>query len=361
MKRYIGMTALALAAAVAGASCGSDGKAETPPAADAAPAAVLGASDVAQVIRTDLIVGVPVSGTLEPGVDVRIKSPIPELLDAVLVKEGEAVKQGQVLARFRTELAQAAALSADAQKRIATTDHERMQNLFKEGAVSQRDVENAEAAMRAAQANATQAEQRLADATVRAPVAGVIAERAVESGDRIKDGDLMFRLVNTAVLEFAAAVPSTYVTNVRPGMPVSLAVTGLSGVTVGGRVSRVNATADAATRQVKVYVLVPNTGGRLVGGLFASGRIITRQAANALVVPQAAVRAGAGADSGSYVLIIEDGKIARRAVTTGGTDETAGRVEITQGLSGGETVVVSAAEGLREGDRVSVTGREGGR
>ena len=89
----------------------------------------------------------------------------------------------------------------------------------------------------------------------------MIAERAVESGDRIKDGDLMFRLVNTSVLEFAAAVPSAYVTNVTAGMPVSLTVAGLADMAIGGKVSRVNATADAATRQVKVYVLVPNPDG----------------------------------------------------------------------------------------------------
>lgn len=357
MKRYILVGVLALAAGAA--ACGGAGQAETRPADSAGPTAVLGASDVAIASRTDLIVGVPVSGTLEPGVDVRIKSPVPELLEAVLVKEGEAVERGQVLARFRPELVQANALSADAKRRIAAADYERMQNLFKEGAVSQRDVENAEAVMRATSAEAAQADQRLADATVRAPVSGVIAERAVESGDRIKDGDLMFRLVNTSVLEFAAAIPSAYVGAVRPGMPVSLAVTGVSGITIGGRVSRVNATADAATRQVKVYVLVPNTGGRLVGGLFASGRVITRQASNALVVPQAAVRAAP--DSGSYVLLILDGKIARRPVVTGGVDEVAGRVEITEGLTGGETVVVGAAEGLRDGDLVTVTGREGGR
>jgi RND family efflux transporter MFP subunit len=357
MKRYIVLAAAVLAAGAA--ACGGDGQAEPRPAETTGPVAVLGATDVAIANRTDLIVGVPVSGTLEPGVDIRIKSPIPELLEAVLVKEGETVAQGQVLARFRPELAQATALSAEAQQRIAAADYERMQNLFKEGAVSQRDVESAEATLRAAQAGAAQAQQRLADATVRAPVAGVIAERVVEAGDRIKDGDLMFRLVNTAVLEFAAAVPSSYVGGVRPGMPVSLAVTGLSGVTIGGRVARVNATADAATRQVKVYVLVPNTGGRLVGGLFASGRVITRQVANALVVPQAAVRAAA--DSGSYVLAIVDGKIARRAVVAGGVDETAGLVEITQGLTGGETVIVGAAQGLRDGDAVTVTGREGGR
>ena len=123
MKRYIGATA-AVVTAIVIAACGGDGQAETRPP-EAAPAAVLGASDVAIVNRTDLIVGVPVSGTLEPGVDIRIKSPVPELIEAVLVKEGESVKQGQVLARFRPQLAQANALSADAKKRIAIANHER--------------------------------------------------------------------------------------------------------------------------------------------------------------------------------------------------------------------------------------------
>jgi RND family efflux transporter MFP subunit len=357
MKRVI-LAGVLSAALGAVAACGGQGNAAPPPAA-APPAAVLGEHDVATVSRADLVVGVPVSGTLEPAVDIRLKSPAPELLEAVLVKEGEAVRAGQVLARFRSGLLRATALSADARARLAAADYDRMRNLLQEGAVSQRDVESAEAALRAAEATAAQARQQLDDATVRAPVAGVIAERSVEAGDRIKDGDPMFRLVNTAQLEFAAAVPSQFIGSLRPGMPVSLAVTGVSGQALGGRVSRVNATADAATRQVRVYVTVPNRGGRLVGGLFASGRVITKRVPGAVVVPQAAVRATP--DSGSHVLLVTEGKIARRAVTTGGVDEIARVVEITTGLAGGEVVVVGAAEGLRVGDSVSISGREGGR
>jgi RND family efflux transporter MFP subunit len=353
MKAYAWMAGLALIAA-----CGSEPKAEASPAATP-PAAVLGASDVAIAERRDVIVGVPVSGTLEPAVDVRIKAPIPELLETVLVKEGQAVERGQVLARFRADLVRATALSAQSQQRLAAADYERMQTLFKEGAVAQRDVENAEAALRAAEASAAQATQQLEDATVRAPTAGVIAERSVESGDRVKDGDPLFRLVNTRQLEFAASVPSQFIGDLRPGMPVSLVVTGIPGQTLSGRVSRVNATADQATRQVRVYVSVPNADRRLVGGLFASGRVITQRIANAVAVPEAALRSAP--DSGSHVLLVENGTIARRAVTAGGRDEVARVVAITNGLTGGETVIVGAAEGLRPGDAVSVSGREGGR
>lgn len=353
MKVYVWLAGVALVGA-----CGSEPKAEASPAAAAPPAAVLGASDVAIAERRDVIVGVPVSGTLEPAVDVRITAPVPELLDVVLVKEGEAVQRGQVLARFRSDLVRATALSAEARQRFAAADYERMQNLFKEGAVAQRDVENAEAALRAAEAAAAQASQQLEDATVRAPMAGVIAERFVETGDRVKDGDPLFRLVNTRQLEFAASVPSQFIGDLRPGMPVSLVVTGIAGQTLRGQVSRVNATADQATRQVRVYVTVPNEQRRLVGGLFASGRVITQRLRNTVAVPEAALRSSA--DSGSHVLLVEEGKIARRAVTTGGRDEVAGVVAITSGLSGGETVIVGAAEGLRPGAAVTVSGREGG-
>jgi RND family efflux transporter MFP subunit len=351
MKAHVWVALAAIAAA-----CGGEGKAEE---TVTAAATVLGASDVAIVERRDLAVGIPVSGTLEPAVDVRIKSPIPEVLEEVLVKEGQAVSRGQVLARFRSEMVRTASLSAEAQKRLAAADYERMQNLLKEGAVSQRDVDNAEAVWRAAEAQAVSAEQRLNDATVRAPVAGVIAERSVEGGDRIKDGDLMFLLINTSQLEFAAAVPSQYIGSVRPGIPVSLTVTGIPGSAIGGKVSRVNATTDAATRQVKVYVTVPNSERRLVGGLFASGRIITKHVAKTLVVPQTAVRTAA--DSSLYVIVIADSTARQQAVLIGSADEIAGLVEITKGLTGGETVVVASAEGLRDGDRVTITGREGGK
>ncbi len=362
MKRYLVVGALAGVALIAALAVrrAERAGAATRVAADSSRVAVLGQADVARAARADLIAGVPVSGTLEPSLEVRIASPIPEVVEQVLVKEGQAVRQGQVLARFRTSAMEPAALSAEAQRRLAASDYERMQNLFKEGAVSQRDVENAEVSLRAAEANEAQARKKLDEATVRAPVSGVISQRAVDSGDRVKDGDLLFQLVNTTELEFEATVPSEYVAQVRVGAPVMLAVTGAD-AGLSGRVSRINATVDPATRQVKVYVTVSNRGGRLVGGLFASGRIVLRQAKGAVAVPQTAVRteAGAGVGGRPYVLVVDSGRIARRDVTLGTTDEQTSLVEITSGLQGGETVIVGPASGLEVGEPVTITGGEG--
>ncbi len=358
MKRYIIAGALAGVAVIVLIATRRGANGATPVApVGAAPTAVLGPSDVASARRTDLVAGVPVSGTLQPAVDIRIASPVPEVVDAVLVKEGQAVRAGQVLARFRTSALEPQALSAEAQRRKAATDYERMQALFREGAVSRSDVENAEVALRAMEANAAQAQKRLDEATVRAPVSGVISERHVESGARVKDGDQLFQLVNTAELEFEATVPSAFVAQVRAGQPVALSVTGFEGAGVSGRVARINATVDPATRQLKIYVAVANRDGRLVGGLFASGRVVLRQVHGALAVPQGALHTDTAGVA--YVLVVEQGKIVRRDVAVGVADEILNLVEITRGIEVGEPVVVGAAAGLAPGQPVTVTAREG--
>ncbi len=349
----LAFTVLTAAAALAGCR-GEASKAET--AAAAHPAAVLGPSDVWTAKRVDLIAGVPVSGTLEPGVDIRINSPTPEVLEQVLVEEGQAVGKGQVLARLSTEAVAPQAASARAQRRIAQADYDRMQSLFKEGAVSQRDVEAAEVALRGAEAAEATAVKRLEEATIRAPVSGVIAQRLRDSGDRVKDGDQIFRLVNTRELEFEATVPSEYVADVKVGVPAVLTVTGQEGTGVTARVARVNATADPATRQVKVYVKVPNPAGRIVAGLFASGRVVTHEVRGALAVPQVGVRHD---EQGAYVLVVAEGKVARRDVTVGLTDEVQNLVEIKNGLQEGDIAIVGPVEGLKVGDLVEIVSREG--
>ncbi len=315
----------------------------------------LAATDIAIATRLDLAAGIPVSGSLEPAIDVRITAPVTEMIDRVLVKEGDAVTRGQVLARFRTASLEPSASSADAELKMRAADRERMQNLLKEGAVSERDVESAEAAWRAAAAQRAQAHNRLADATVRATVAGVIATRYVQGGDRVADGDPLFRLVNTRELEFEATVPSEYVQQIERGAAVELTITGYSAGTVTGRVARINAAADPATRQVKVYVNVGNPGGALVGGLFASGSLVTRQLKDVLGVPTSAIHVD-GAKN--WVMHVENGRLARRDVTPGIADESKDRVEITAGLAAGDTVVTGALEGLIPGQPAIVAGQE---
>ena len=345
------LAALLLATLMPAAGCAPKRRA----AAADAPSAHLTAGDVAVAARADLVAGVPVSGTLRPGVEINITSPVADVLEAVPVREGQHVAKGQVLARFRLGALEPDAASATAALKVAQADYERYQNLFKQGAVSQRDVEGAEAQWRAAAAVEAATRRQFEDATVRAPMAGVIATRSVQAGDRTGDGDPLFQLVNTSMLEFEATVPSEYVASVKVGSPVRLAVTGFEAGAVEGHVARVNAAADPATRQVKVYVTVPNRDGRLVGGLFASGAVVIREARAVAAVPAAAVRGEAG---GAFALAIRNGRVERRAVTTGVRDAAQGLVEIRSGIAAGDTVVTGLIEGLVAGQSVDIGGKE---
>lgn len=317
---------------------------------------ILAAADVGRAVRSDLTAGVPVSGTLTPGWEARVTSPLDDIVEQVLVREGQAVSKGQVLARFRSTTVAADAASAAAALKAAAADWERQKNLFAAGAVSARDVEAAEAQFRAAEAQNAMAARRLSDASVKAPGSGVVVARAVETGDRVATGDPLFTVANTSSLEFEATVPSEYVALVRAGSPVALEVTGVSAGEVGGRVARVNATADPATRQVKVYVHVPNAGGRLVGGLFASGNVITQQSRSALAIPTAGLRRDG--DS-TFVLRVDGSALQRRAVRAGLADPKRDLVEILDGLGEGDVIVTGAIAGLVAGQPVRLQG--GGR
>ena len=349
---------ISLAAALAG-GCGSHDAAK-PANADPlvtadADEVLLAPSDVFAAARVDLASGVPVSGTLSAGWEAQITSPFDDVVEDVLVREGQRVSQGQVLARFRLDIVETGAASAEAQLKSAAADYERLKNLLAEGAVSQREVEAAEAGWRAAQAHYASASKRLDDATVRAPRAGSVTERHVQSGSRVGSGDPLFVVADTRELEFEASVPSEYVRVVRPGGAVRLEVTGFDAGAINGRVSRVNAQADPATRQVKVYVTVPNADARLVGGLFASGHVVTQEARKVLAVPTAAVRQE-GEETFAWVLA--GGRLERKPLKTGMRDDATDRIEVLQGLTEGDSVVTGAAESFAPGRSARVTGKE---
>jgi multidrug efflux pump subunit AcrA (membrane-fusion protein) len=130
---------------------------------------LLASSDVAPAARVDLASGVPVSGTLSAGWEAQITSPFDDVVEDVFVREGQRVTKGQVLASSGSTSSRRVLRVPTAQLKSAAADYERMKNLLAEGAVSQRDVEAAEATLARGPGAAGRAGKRLADATVRAP------------------------------------------------------------------------------------------------------------------------------------------------------------------------------------------------
>lgn len=367
MTRYGIPVAVALVAALSASGCRGKGDLE---AADAAAATIsLGPSDVATAVRATLSSGVPVSGSLEPKVNITVGAPMAEQVVETFVEEGQRVEQGQPLLRFKDEVVRATANSAQAdvatqrmQVTIAVAESTRAEALLREGAIAPRDRDNAVLAVNAArgrlalsEAQLASAEDRLATSTVRAPAAGVVSKRYLQAGDRVDMGKPVVDIVDTRVLQLTASVPVEFVGSLAVGRAVTLQAAQLDSTRITGRISRINPTADEATRQVRIYVDIPNAGGRLMGGIFVSGRVLVREAPGAVAVPRSALRTEGDART-PVVYVIAGGTVRKRVVSVGVTDEDRGLVQITSGVQAGEVVVVGPVEGLAEGARAEVVG-----
>jgi Cu(I)/Ag(I) efflux system membrane fusion protein len=187
------------------------------------------------------------------------------------------------------------------------------------------------------------------DATVTAPLSGVVVERNVDAGALVGPGDKPLVVVaDTRVLTLEAGVGELEAGRLRVGMPAVLSVQARPGETFSGRLAAIAPEIDARNRHFKVEVRVDNPGSRFLSGMYATAAIETARAAGAVVVPREAV---ATRDGVRTVLRIQDGRLQPVRVVEGVSD--AGRVQILSGLSPGELLVADGRRTLPPGARVT--------
>ena len=334
------------------------------------PTITLAPGDLATVARESIDEATPITGDLRPIETVEVRAKIEGDLEGVYVREGQQVSAGQLLARFESSEQESGQRSAEADRASARSDLATAQwnldqsaELFKAGAIAERDYKVAQQAVDAAKARLAASEARLRSASivaqdtrVLAPSAGIIDKRNVENGERVTRGTSMFTMVRNDVLELAAALPAKQAAGVRVGQSVSFVADARS---FTGRVARISPTIDPASRSITVYVEVPNTSHQLRGGTFATGRVISRTLADALTVPTAAVKQSQEAGH-PFVYRIE-GKVVNIAeVQLGVIDERLGKAQVLTGLEAGDRVIVGNVGTLGRGMQVQIIGSEQG-
>jgi membrane fusion protein, multidrug efflux system len=333
-----------------------------------APSITLAASDVALVRRDVIEEGIAITGDLRPIESVEIRARLEGDLIGLYVREGERVREGQVLARFEASEQESGLTSAEADRVAAESELntaqwnlEQTTELYRAGAVSERDFKTAQQGVTSARARLAAAQARVRatgslvrDTRVLAPTSGVISRKSVENGEHVARGASLFTLVRSDVLELAAAVPARQANAVNVGQSVHFFVDGRQ---FDGKVARVSPTVDPATRSVTVYVQIPNARGTLKGGTFASGRVVSRVISNSLVVPSAAVRQAPG-EGKPYVYRIANQTIDIAPVQLGVVDDRVGATQVLDGLSEGDRVVVGNVGALGRGMQVTVVGEE---
>jgi membrane fusion protein (multidrug efflux system) len=346
-------------------ACGGGGAAEEPSveAPAAPPPMQVAPQNVATVDSFRLESGPSLSGTLVADRTAQLRPQASGTVLSVRVRTGDRVGAGQVIAVIDTmvlaEQARSARLgltSAELAAETAERNVARSTQLHAAGAIADRDLEGARNQAAQARAMLEDARARLASANkmrdnaiVRAPFSGTVSELPVSVGDVVQmGGSVVAVVVDPSALELEASVPASYFASLRPGARVEFTVAAHPGRVFNGTVARVNAAVDATTGQLLMYVRVPNADRSLAAGLFAEGRVAI-ESARGLAIPTTALDARAASPS---VKRVRGGKVEVVPVTLGLRDELAERVEVTSGVSRGDTVLVGAAIGTPVGASV---------
>ena len=323
----------------------------------------LAAADVLRVQTLELVQSLAIAGPLRASNSAFVKARVAGELQGLVLREGDRVSAGQVVARIdatesqaRVRQAQQQAEAARAQVDIARRSFDNNRSLVDQGFISKTALDTsaaslaaAEASFRAAQAGADLANKSLEDTVLRAPMAGVVAQRLAQPGERLAVDTRIVEIVDLSRLELEASLSPADSLLVQPGQEAVLSIEGAS-QTLSAKVLRVNPSAVAGSRAVLAYLAVQSNPG-LRQGLFVQGRL-SIGTLQVLAIPLAAVRTDKPLP---YVLLIQDGAVVHQTVELGARGEQADQTMVgIKGLPERAVILSGTLGSQRAGTRVKL-------
>ncbi len=314
--------------------------------------------EVAPLDRT-----LPVVGTLTPRTEAAIAAQVEGQVQKTVVDFGEQVVVSQELALIDTDSYEALARQSDAEVAKAKASALNAENNLKRVLELQQskissasDLDSATAQAEQARAEVKQAEA--ADAIARlnlqrshvtAPFAGAVSERLVNTGDYVKTGSPLFRLVEDGELKYIVQAPERYAGQVKPGQSIQFSVDACPDQMFEGTVYLVSPSVSTANRSFNVAARVANADRKLKANTFARGELVLERSVPTPLIPLEAIISFAGV---TKVFVIENDSARSREIKTGRIKE--GRQEVLAGLNPGEMVALTGVTKLYENAKVRV-------
>ncbi len=320
--------------------------------------------EVVQPVLARLPGVVEFSGPLVAPQTAMVRAKASGTLLSLSVGEGSRVSAGQVIGRIEmadlaSRVAERSAMLESARAALVQAERTHASN---EGLAAQKFISpnalessasalaSARAQLNAAQASLDTTKVGLRDATLLAPISGIVAKRHAVPGEKLSSEQQVLTIVDLARLELAGSVGTHEVARIAAGMPVEVQVEGMV-KPVAGRIARIAPAAEPGTRSIGVTIELSNPKETLRAGQYALARATLADDSDRLTLPSSAVGNTSGQD---HVWVIEGGVLARRAVTLGRKDERDGRVEVLQGVTPASQVLGARFDNLREGAKASV-------
>ncbi|WP_425257487.1 efflux RND transporter periplasmic adaptor subunit [Rubrivivax sp. RP6-9] len=351
------------------AACGKSS--ETGTAQAAAPAAAASASatlllspeDLTTLQPSTLASGPVLSGSLQPERRADLRAEVAAVVLQVLKDNGEAVRAGELLVRLDDTAIRDSLASAEEAVRASGQAFEqaertvqRLKTLQAQGMTSTQALEdaevrrnNAQSDLVAARSRVVSARQQLQRTGVRAPFDGVVSDRRISVGDTVQVGRELLKVIDPRSMRFEALVSADRMHELKTGQRVAFRVNGFAQTEFTGTLRRIDAAANAATRQVAVLVdFAKPADAPRVAGLFAEGRIETGSA-QALLVAESALQRSPEA---VHAWRVDGQTLAKVVLQVGERDPRSGELPVLQGLRAGDRILRRPGSTLVHGQRV---------
>lgn len=300
--------------------------------------------ETAAVEATRLPQSITAVGSLRSDESVTLRPEVAGRIATIQFQEGQRVAKGMTLVRLDAAINEAERQQARANYTLAKSKFDRAVDLAKSNFISGQARDEAESNLKVAEASLALVEARLAKMEIKAPFSGIIGLRSVSIGDYVKEGADLVNLESIDALKVDFRVPEVYLRQVQSGQPLEITLDAYPNRTFEGRVLAVNPLVDAAGRAVVIRAQVKNQDASLRPGMFARVRLITKDVAEALVVPeQALVPQG----TEQFVFKVVDNRAVRAKVDVGQRRD--GKAEILAGVNAGEIIVTAGQQRLRDG------------
>jgi membrane fusion protein (multidrug efflux system) len=300
----------------------------------------------AEAAPGDLGLEIEAIGNAVANESTEITSKTVNTVTAIHFSEGQLVKKGAVLVEFDSIQARAELAAAEAALAESRSQFKRSRELFDTKALSPSQLDQLEATLKSNEAKVAAAQSKVQDTIIRAPFSGRIGFRRISVGGLVSPGSVISTLDDTSVVKLDFTIPQAYMFALTPGLPITAQIAGVPNQSFTGKVTTLDSRVDPVTRSIIVRAELPNPKGLLKPGMFMTAKI-SAASTNALLIPEGAIVPEQGK---SYVFVVKDGIASKREVTLG--RRKPGQVQIVQGLSGGERVVVEGTQKVRDGGQV---------
>ena len=268
--------------------------------------------------------------------------------------------------------------------------YERRRLLFEKGGISQKDLEASQLDLTTAEdelrlqeqtvalrtrslnpndralasARTAQAQQRVATldaqlsyATIRSPITGIVTDQFQYEGEFASAGGKLVTIADTSTVIVKAPFPDTVAAQLKTGDVVSVLPTDSSAEQMTGQINLLGRSSDQTNRTVEVWVTLGNGDGKLRANGAAQVTVFANSKDDAIVVPAAAVTLEASDAAEGTVMVVDDQNVAHETKVTIGI-RTTEKIEIVEGLKGGETVVIEGNYALPDGTKVEIATEE---